>query len=129
MQRFDKYDEIDYTGKSDPDIWETHIEFYYSKTAAFRRHKEIKARHPEAAKKAEFEPFFRPVAEVEIHQDLIKDKGSKSAKNAQGLWQVEYWLPSTEKQAATYETRMSDKDVEGWKEHRRQPRRNTRVGV
>jgi hypothetical protein len=36
MDSFDKYDEIDYTGKSDPDIWETHLEFFLSKETALR---------------------------------------------------------------------------------------------
>ena len=29
MDSFDKYDEIDYTGKSDPDIWEIHLDFSF----------------------------------------------------------------------------------------------------
>jgi len=125
MDNFDKYDEIDYTGKSDPDIWETHLEFFFSKQTALRRYAEIKRLHPEAAKKTAVRPFFRPTGEIEIHPDMVKDFGSENPDTAKGVWQFEYWLPSTEKQAAEYEDRMSAKDPEGWAEHRRREKRPT----
>lgn len=125
MDNFDKYDEIDYSGKSDPDIWETHLEFFFSKQTALRRYAEIKRLHPEAAKKTAVRPFFRPTGEIEIHPDMIKDFGSENPDTAKGVWQLEYWLPSTEKQAAEYEDRMSAKDPEGWAEHRQREKRQT----
>lgn len=123
MDNFDKYDEIDYTGKSDPDIWETHLEFFFSKQMAMRRYAEVKRLHPEAAKKTAVRPFFRPTGEIEIHPDMIKDFGSANPDKAKGVWQFEYWLPSTEKQAMEYEDRMSAEDPEGWVEHRRREKR------
>src|SRR3954462_13068832 len=118
MDNFDKYDEIDYTGKSDPDIWETHLEFFLSKQTALRRYAEIKRLHPEAAKKTAVRPFFRLKGEIEIHPDMIRDLDSESLETAKGFWQFEYWLPSTAKQAAEYEGRMSANDPGGWIAHR-----------
>ena len=80
MDNFDKYDEIDYSGKSDPDIWETHLEFFFSRQTALRRYAEIKRLHPEAAKKTAVRPFFRPTGEIEIHPDMIKDFTSENLK-------------------------------------------------
>ena len=123
MEKFDKYDEIDYAGKSDPDIWETHIEFFFSKQTALRRYAEIKRLHPNAATKTAQRPFFRPTGEIEIHPDMIKDFDSENPDMAKGVWQLEYWLPSTEKQAAEFEGRMSARDPRGWTEHRRREKR------
>jgi hypothetical protein len=123
MDNFDKYDEIDYTGKSDPDIWETHVEFFFSKQTALQRYAEMKRLHPEAAKKTAVRPFFRPKGEIEIHPDMIKDLDSENPETAKGVWQFEYWLPATEKQAAEFEGRMSAKDPGGWVEHRRREKR------
>ncbi len=125
MDNFDKYDEIDYSGKSDPDIWETHLEFFFSRQTALRRYAEIKRLHPEAAKKTAVRPFFRPTGEIEIHPDMIKDFTSENPETAKGVWQFEYWLPSTEKQATEYEDRMSAKDPKGWAEHRQREKRQT----
>ena len=126
MEKFDKYDEIDYTGKSDPDIWETHLEFFFSRKTALRRYAEIKRLYPEAAKKTAVRPFFRVQGEIEIHPDMIKDFHSEQAEAAKGVWQLEYWLPSTEKQAAAYESRMSEQDRKGWSEHRDREKRPVR---
>jgi hypothetical protein len=123
MDSFDKYDEIDYTGKSDPDIWETHVEFFFSRQTALQRYADIKRLYPEAAKKTAVRPFFRPKGEIEIHPDMIKDLASDSLETAKGVWQFEYWLPSTEKQAAEYEGRMSAKDPGGWTTHRGRAKR------
>lgn len=123
MDNFDKYDEIDYTGKSDPDIWETHVEFFFSRQTALQRYAEIKRLHPEAAKKTAVRPFFRAKGEIEIHPDMIKDLASANLETAEGVWQFEYWLPSTEKQAAEYEARMSAKDPGGWTTHRGREKR------
>ena len=82
MDNFDKYDEIDYTGKSDPDIWETHLEFFFSKQTALRRYAEIKRLYPEAARKTAVRPFFRPTGEIGIHPDMIKDFGSANPDTA-----------------------------------------------
>jgi len=123
MDKFDKYDEIDYTGKSDPDIWETHVEFFFSRQTALQRYAEIKRVHPEAAKKTAVRPFFRAKGEIEIHPDMIKDIDSESLETAKGFWQFEYWLPSTEKDAAAYESRMSAKDRDGWSQHRGRAKR------
>jgi hypothetical protein len=125
MDNFDKYDEIDYSGKSDPDIWETHLEFFFSRQTALRRYAEIKRLHPEAAKKTAVRPFFRPTGEIEIHPDMIKDFTSENPDTAKGVWQFEYWLPSTEKQATEYEDRMSARDPKGWAEHRQREKRQT----
>ena len=76
MEKFDKYDEVDYTGKSDPDVWETHVEFYLSKQTALARYAEIKRLHPEAAKQHALRPFFRKTGEINLHRDMIKDLGS-----------------------------------------------------
>lgn len=123
MEKFDKYDEIDYTGKSDPDIWETHIEFFFSKEAALRRYAEIKRLHPEESRKTQ-RPFFRATGDIEIHRDMIKDfKEGVTPGTADGVWQLEYWLPSTEKHAAEYESRMSAQDPKGWTEHRQRDKR------
>ena len=84
MDSFDKYDEIDYTGKSDPDIWEIHLEFFFSRQTALQRYAEIKRLHPEAAKKTAVRPFFRPKGEIEIHPDMIKDLASENLETAKG---------------------------------------------
>jgi hypothetical protein len=123
MDSFDKYDEIDYTGKSDPDIWEIHLEFFFSRQTALQRYAEIKRLHPEAARKTAVRPFFRAKGEIEIHPDMIKDLASENLETAKGVWQFEYWLPSTEKQAAEYEGRMSAKDPGGWTTHRGRAKR------
>lgn len=123
MEKFDRYDEIDYTGKSNPDIWEIHLEFFFSRTAALKRYATVKRLHPEARKKA-VRPFFRPNGEIDIHQAMIKDFTPDAANEAAGVWQLEFWLPSTEKQAADFETAMSKKDPEGWAEHRNREKRN-----
>jgi hypothetical protein len=128
MDSFDKYDEIDYTGKSDPDIWETHLEFFLSRQTALQRYAEIKRLHPEAAKKTAVRPFFRPKGEIEIHSDMIKDLASENLEAAKGVWQFEYWLPSTEKQAAEYEGQMSAKDPGGWTTHRGRAKRQMDKG-
>jgi hypothetical protein len=111
-------------GRSDPDVWETHLEFFFSKQTALRRYAEIKRLHAEAAKKTAVRPFFRPTGEIEIHPDMIKDFGSENLDTAKGVWQFEYWLPSTEKQAAKYEDRMSAGDPNGWAEHRQRQKRH-----
>ena len=123
MDSFDKYDEIDYTGKSDPDIWETHVEFFFSKETALQRYAEIKRLHPDAAKKTAVRPFFRQKGEIEIHPDMIRDLDSGDRETSKGVWQFEYWLPSSENQAAEYEGRMSAKDPAGWSEHRSREKR------
>jgi len=48
----------------------------------------------------------------------------EAANEAAGRWQLECWPPSTEKQAADFETTMSKKDPEGWAEHRNREKRN-----
>jgi hypothetical protein len=123
MEKFDKYDEVDYTGKSDPDVWETHVEFYLSKQTALARYAEIKRLHPEAAKQHALRPFFRKTGEINLHRDMIKDLGSGDPASAKGVWQLEYWLPSTARQAADFESRMTAKDPQGWSEHRRREKR------
>src|SRR5438067_1945844 len=87
MEKFDKYDEVDYTGKSDPDVWETHVEFYLSKQTALARYAEIKRLHPEAAKQHALRPFFRKTGEINLHRDMIKDLGSGDPASAKGVWQ------------------------------------------
>jgi len=127
MEKFDRYDEIDYTGKSDPNIWEVHLEFFFSKAAAIKRYADIKRLHPEAAKKTAIRPFFRRKGEIEIHQNMIKDFTPEAAGRAAGVWQLEFWLPSNEKAAAEFETRMSKEDPKGWAEHRGRAKRNMRT--
>jgi hypothetical protein len=41
-------------------------------------------------------------------------------------WQFKFWLPSTEEQAADFETKMSKDSPEGWAEHRKREKRNIR---
>jgi hypothetical protein len=123
MDSFDKYDEIDYTGKSDPNIWEVHLEFFFSKETALKRYAEIKRLHPEFTKKTLVRPFFRANGEIEIHQNMIKDFSSDAESKVAGVWQFEYWLPSTEKHSAEYEDRMSAKDPDGWTKHREREKR------
>src|SRR6185437_9091311 len=93
MEKFDRYDEIDYTGKSNPNIWEVHLEFFFSKAAALKRYAAIKRLHPEAARKTAVRPFFRPNADIEIHQDMIKDFTPEAASKAAGVWQLEFGYP------------------------------------
>ena len=129
MEKFDRYDEIDYTGKSNPNIWEVHLEFFFSKSAALKRYATIKRLHPEAAKKTAVRPFFRSKAEIEIHQDMIKDFTPEAANKAAGVWQLEFWLPSTEQKAADFEAKMSKQDPKGWAEHRQREKRSIRTIV
>jgi hypothetical protein len=129
MEKFDRYDEIDYTGKSNPNIWEVHLEFFFSKAAALKRYATIKRMHPEAARKTAVRPFFRPNADIEIHQDMIKDFTPEAASKAAGVWQLEFWLPSTEQKAAEFEAKMSKDDPKGWAEHRQREKRNIRTIV
>jgi hypothetical protein len=126
MEKFDQYDEIEYTGKSNPDIWEVHLEFFFSKEAALKRYASIKRLHPEAARKTAVRPFFRRNGEIEIHQDMIKDFASGAASQPEGVWQFEFWLPSTEQQAADFESKMSKENPEGWAEHRSREKRSIR---
>jgi hypothetical protein len=126
MDKFDRYDEIDYTGKSDPNIWEIHLEFFFSKTAALKRYAAIKRLHREAARKTAVRPFFRANGEIDIHRDMIKDFTPEAANHVAGVWQFEYWLPSTEQQAADFKTKMSKEDPEGWDEHRGREKRKLR---
>jgi len=126
MEKFDQYDEIEYTGKSNPNIWEVHLEFFFSKEAALKRYASIKRLHPEAAEKTAVRPFFRPNGEIQIHQHMIKDFTPETANRAPGVWQFEYWLPSTEQQAADFESKMSKQDPKGWAEHRSREKRNIR---
>jgi hypothetical protein len=126
MEKFDRYDEIEYTGKSNPNIWEVHLEFFFSKEAALKRYATIKRRHPEATEKTALRPFFRPNGEIQVHQHMIKDFNPETAKGATGVWQLEFWLPSTEQQAADFESEMSKQDPKGWAEHRSREKRNTR---
>jgi hypothetical protein len=126
MEKFDRYDEIDYTGKSNPNIWEIHLEFFFSKPAALKRYADIKRLHPEAAKKTAVRPFFRKNLEIQIHRDMIKDFTPDAANQAAGVWQFEYWLPSTEQHAADFESKMSKGDPEGWAEHRDREKRKVR---
>jgi hypothetical protein len=123
MENFDRYDEIEYTGKSNPNIWEVHLEFFFSKTAALQRYATIKRLHPAAAKKAAVRPFFRQNLEIQVHRNMIKDFTPDAANQAAGVWQFEYWLPSTEQQAANFESKMSKEDPEGWAEHRDREKR------
>src|SRR5438270_9802829 len=116
MDNFDRYDEIDYTGKSDPNIWEIHLEFFFSKAAALKRYAAIKRLYPDAARRTAVRPFFRRNREIQIHPDMIKDFTSETASRAEGVWQFEFWLPSTEGQATDFENKMSKKDPEGWTE-------------
>jgi hypothetical protein len=113
MDSFDKYDEIDYTGKSNPNIWEIHLEFFFSKMAALSRYATIKRLHREAAKKTAVRPFFRPNDEIAVHRDMIKDFTPDAANQTAGVWQFEYWLPSSEQQASDFESKMSKEDPEG----------------
>jgi hypothetical protein len=126
MDTFDRYDEIEFTGKSDPNIWEVHLEFFLSKQTALKRYAEIKRLHPEYAQKTAVRPFFRANGEIEIHQNMIKDFSADVASKAAGVWQFEFWLPSTEQQAADFETKMSKDSPEGWAEHRKREKRNIR---
>jgi len=126
MEKFDQYDEIEYTGKSNPDIWEVHLEFFFSKEAALQRYAAIKRLHPEAARKTAVRPFFRRHGEIEIHQDMIKDFTPDAANQPEGVWQFEFWLPSTEQHAADFESKMSKEDPEGWAEHRNREKRSIR---
>jgi hypothetical protein len=123
MEKFDRYDEIEYTGKSNPNIWEVHLEFFFSKTAALQRYATIKRLHPKAAKKTAVRPFFRQNLEIQVHRNMIKDFTPDAANQAAGVWQFEYWLPSTEQQAAEFESKMSKEDPEGWAEHRDREKR------
>jgi len=127
MEKFDRYDEIDYTGKSNPNIWEVHLEFFFSKAGALKRYAAIKRLHPEAARKTAVRPFFRPNADIEIHQDMIKDFTPEAASKAAGVWQLEFWLPSTEQRAAEFEAKMSKEDPKGWAEHRQREKRSMRT--
>src|SRR5581483_11413878 len=129
MEKFDRYDEIDYTGKGDPNIWEVHLEFFFSKAAALKRYAAIKRLHPDAAKKTAVRPFFRGKDEIDIHQHMIKDFTPEAASQASGVWQFEFWLPSTEAKATEFETKMSKEDPEGWAEHRHREKRNLRTIV
>lgn len=129
MEKFDRYDEIEYTGKSNPNIWEVHLEFFFSKSAALKRYATIKRLHPEAAKKTAVRPFFRAKGEIEIHQDMIKDFTPEMASKARGVWQLEFWLPSTEQKAAEFEAKMSKQDPKGWAEHRQREKRTIRTIV
>jgi hypothetical protein len=126
MDKFDRYDEIDYTGKSDPNIWEIHLEFFFSKTTALKRYAAIKRLHREAARKTAVRPFFRPNGEIEVHRNMIKDFTPDAANQTAGVWQFEYWLPSTEKQAVDFESKMLKEDPEGWDEHRGREKRKVR---
>jgi len=87
---------------------------FFSKPAAIKRYAEIKWLHPKAAKKRVISPFFRPKSEIEIHQNMIKDFTPEAASRSAGVWQLEFWLPSTEKTAAEFETKMSKEDPNGW---------------
>lgn len=127
MEKFDQYDEIEFTGKSDPNIWEVHLEFFFSKQTAMKRYAEIKRLHPESAQKTAVRPFFRAHDEIEIHRDMIKDFNPEVAKELGGVWQFEFWLPSTEQQASDFETKMSNDNPEGWAEHRKREKRNIRI--
>jgi hypothetical protein len=126
MDSFDKYDEIEFTGESNPNIWEVHLEFFFSKQTAMKRYAEIKRLHPASAQKTAVRPFFRASGEIEIHRDMIKDFSPDAANQAAGVWQFEYWLPSSEKQAADFESKMSKVDPEGWAEHRDREKRKVR---
>ena len=75
------------------------------------------------ARETAVRPFFRAKGEIEIHPDMIKDLASENLETAKGVWQFEYWLPSTEKQAAEYEGQMSAKDPGGWTTHRGRAKR------
>jgi len=126
MEQFDRYDEIDYTGGSDPDVWEIHLECFFSKTAALKRYAAIKRLHGGATKKTAVRPFFRPNGEIEVHQDMIKDFSTDAAHQTAGVWQFEYWLPASELQAADFESKMSKQDPEGWADHREREKRQVR---
>jgi hypothetical protein len=126
MEKFDRYDAIDYTGNSNPNIWEIHLEFFFSKAAALKRYATIKRLHPEAAKRTVIRPFLRPNGDIQIHRDMIKDFTPETEAQAEGVWQFEFWLPSTEQQAADFEKKMSQEDPEGWTEHRNREKRSTR---
>jgi hypothetical protein len=126
MDSFDKYDEIEFTGKSNPNIWEVHLEFFFSKQTAMKRYAEIKRLHPESAQKTAIRPFFRPNGEIMIHRDMIKDFTPDAANQTAGVWQFEYWLPSSEQQASDFESKMSKEDPEGWAEHRDREKRKVR---
>jgi hypothetical protein len=125
LEKFDQYDEIEFTGKSNPNIWEVHLEFFFSKQTAMKRYAEIKRLHPESAQKTAVRPFFRASGEIEIHRDMIKDFNPEVAKEL-GVWQFEFWLPSTEQQAADFETKMAKDNPEAWAEHRKREKRNIR---
>jgi hypothetical protein len=60
---------------------------------------------------------------------MIKDFTPEEAVRAAGVWQLEFWLPSNEKTAAEFETKMSNEDPEGWAEHRGREKRNLRTIV
>jgi hypothetical protein len=126
MDKFDRYDEIEYTGKSNPNVWEIHLEFFFSKTAALRRYAAIRRLHREATKKTAVRPSFRPNGEIEVHRDMIKDFTPDEANQTAGVWQLEYWLPSTEEQAADFESKMSKENPQGWAEHRDREKRRVR---
>lgn len=126
METFDRYDEIDYTGKSNPDIYEVHLEFYFSKAAALKRYAAIKRAYGEAARKWAVRPFFRRKGEIDIHPDMIKDFTTAAVNQAEGVWQFEFWLPSTEQEAADFESKKSKEDPAGWAEHRGRVKRISR---
>jgi hypothetical protein len=127
MEKFDQYDQIDYTGKANSNIWEVHLEFFFSKAAALQRYAAIKRLHPEAARKTAVRPFFRRNGDIEIHQDMIKDFTPDAARHAEGVWQFEFWLPSSQQQAADFESKMLKENPEGWAEHRNREKRNLRT--
>lgn len=54
---------------------------------------------------------------------MIKDLGAGDPASSKGVWQLEYWLPSSASQAADFESRMTARDPEGWGEHRRREKR------
>jgi hypothetical protein len=126
MDNFDKYDEIEFTGESNPNIWEVHLEFFFSKQTVMKRYAEIKRLHPESAQRTAVRPFFRAKDEIEIHSDMIKDFSPDAANQVAGVWQFEYWLPSSEQQAADFESKMSKDDPVGWAEHRDREKRKVR---
>jgi hypothetical protein len=61
-----------------------HLEFFFSKKVALKRHATIKRLHPLTARKTAVRPFFRPNGETQIHEAMIKDFTPDAAAQAEG---------------------------------------------
>jgi hypothetical protein len=126
MDKFDRYDEIEYTGKSNPNVWEIHLEFFFSKTAALRRYAAIRRLHREATKKTAVRPFFRANGEIEVHRDMIKDFTPDEANQTAGVWQLDTGYPQPKSKLRTLKAKCQKENPQGWAEHRDREKRRVR---